>query len=153
MAAKEFLHSMIPHHPGAILMCEQATITDQRLMRYAEKFWNRKAPRSPNASSPPMLLVSVCAILALRCAREAEYLQTRKILIRGPSLLGLVANYKHVDVCRSHGGAGCVLAEIRNHQLSRVTFDQPFLLLTRPSAALSPRASFCASSFAQMCMK
>ncbi len=28
---KEFLRSMIPHHSGAILMCEQATLTDPEI--------------------------------------------------------------------------------------------------------------------------
>ncbi len=28
---KEFLRSMIPHHSGAILMCEQATLTDPEM--------------------------------------------------------------------------------------------------------------------------
>ena len=28
---RQFLRSMIPHHSGAILMCEEATLTDQRL--------------------------------------------------------------------------------------------------------------------------
>ena len=29
---KEFLRSMIPHHSGAILMCEQAAITDPEVV-------------------------------------------------------------------------------------------------------------------------
>jgi uncharacterized protein (DUF305 family) len=28
---RQFLRSMIPHHSGAILMCEQATITDAEI--------------------------------------------------------------------------------------------------------------------------
>lgn len=29
---REFLHSMIPHHSGAILMCQQANLRDQRVL-------------------------------------------------------------------------------------------------------------------------
>lgn len=29
---KEFLKSMIPHHSGAILMCEQSSLTDPELI-------------------------------------------------------------------------------------------------------------------------
>lgn len=29
---REFLHSMIPHHSGAILMCQQADLRDQRVL-------------------------------------------------------------------------------------------------------------------------
>ncbi len=28
----QFLRSMIPHHSGAILMCEQASLTDQEIV-------------------------------------------------------------------------------------------------------------------------
>jgi uncharacterized protein (DUF305 family) len=28
---RQFLHLMIPHHAGAILMCEQASIQDERI--------------------------------------------------------------------------------------------------------------------------
>ena len=30
---RQFVKSMIPHHAGAILMCEQATLTDPELVR------------------------------------------------------------------------------------------------------------------------
>jgi peptidoglycan/LPS O-acetylase OafA/YrhL len=31
IADRQFLRSMIPHHSGAVLMCEQASISDERL--------------------------------------------------------------------------------------------------------------------------
>jgi peptidoglycan/LPS O-acetylase OafA/YrhL len=31
IADRQFLRSMIPHHSGAVLMCEQASISDQRV--------------------------------------------------------------------------------------------------------------------------
>lgn len=34
---KEFLRSMIPHHSGAILMCEQASISDPEVVRLCGK--------------------------------------------------------------------------------------------------------------------
>jgi uncharacterized protein (DUF305 family) len=34
---EEFLRSMIPHHSGAILMCEQASITDPEISTLCEK--------------------------------------------------------------------------------------------------------------------
>ena len=33
---EQFLHSMIPHHSGAILMCERSAITDQEIRRLCE---------------------------------------------------------------------------------------------------------------------
>lgn len=33
---KQFLRSMIPHHPGAILMCEQSPIQDAEIKRLCE---------------------------------------------------------------------------------------------------------------------
>jgi uncharacterized protein (DUF305 family) len=33
---KQFLRSMIPHHGGAILMCEQASITDPEIVSLCE---------------------------------------------------------------------------------------------------------------------
>ena len=34
---KEFLRSMIPHHSGAILMCERASITDREIVALCEQ--------------------------------------------------------------------------------------------------------------------
>jgi uncharacterized protein (DUF305 family) len=34
---EEFLRSMIPHHSGAILMCEQAAITDSQILALCDK--------------------------------------------------------------------------------------------------------------------
>jgi uncharacterized protein (DUF305 family) len=36
VADKQFLRSMIPHHAGAILMCDQASITDPDIKRLCE---------------------------------------------------------------------------------------------------------------------
>jgi uncharacterized protein (DUF305 family) len=34
---RQFIQSMIPHHSGAILMCREADLTDQELMRLCEE--------------------------------------------------------------------------------------------------------------------
>lgn len=34
---KQFLKSMIPHHAGAILMCEEANITDPEIKKLCEE--------------------------------------------------------------------------------------------------------------------
>lgn len=34
---KQFLRSMIPHHSGAILMCEQATLTDREIIELCDQ--------------------------------------------------------------------------------------------------------------------
>ena len=34
---RQFLRSMIPHHAGAILMCEQSSITDPRIVRLCKE--------------------------------------------------------------------------------------------------------------------
>jgi uncharacterized protein (DUF305 family) len=36
VADRQFLRSMIPHHAGAILMCEQADVSDPRVKRLCE---------------------------------------------------------------------------------------------------------------------
>jgi uncharacterized protein (DUF305 family) len=40
---KEFLRSMIPHHSGAILMCEQASISDPEIISLCQQIARSQA--------------------------------------------------------------------------------------------------------------
>jgi len=55
---RQFLKSMIPHHAGAILMCEQATLQDPEIVRLCESIKRgQQAEIGPSyafaARSPP----------------------------------------------------------------------------------------------------
>lgn len=42
----EFLKSMIPHHSGAILMCEKASLKDSQIQRFARRSYAANRPKS-----------------------------------------------------------------------------------------------------------
>lgn len=50
---KQFLKSMIPHHSGAILMCEKAKLTDPKIKRFCEDII--KAQKAEIATMKEML--------------------------------------------------------------------------------------------------